>query len=748
MSKPRTDNDSREAAAGGGSREGTTRREARDAQGSSLSRPQASHAGGSGSTAASSGKPRQTASAGGGSRKESVAGVSSAAGGGVRRSKRQEERDGLHFFRHGARRLITSLLLYGLIVEWLLPLEQLKTYTELYEIGPLLAAVGLFLAVGLFVPPTWAALLLNGFIAVGTVLALFEPHYGSLSRSLRGLVEAIRHDALGMGRGDFMISGESRTLLLIGGLGMMAIAVQSLMWLRQWGLGLTALTALYLLLLYGFLELNVFPGLLRACAEGLLLSALVTVPRIERLAGVPDLFAPASGSGSGKGMLAGWSLGWWTGAAWLAVLIMAGSIGAAWSWSGPAASAQAPWAADAVKWGEARFGTPDGHDDAEAATTAAEAMADTGLNGSGKTGYGFDDSRLGGPLSTDDTVLFTVASREAGYLRGDSKSVYNGAGWEQDGHDWQKMDMTASSAAGDSNVLLQTVTPARPTVGYPLFGGGANARITALKLQLVPKGAAGKYWRDTETGALYAPGDEDRVVQYTVETVVPNEVDVRSVRAAGAGGGTASADDAAAFSGAPPLTDQAERAYTQLPAGLPARVGELAAQIIRDAGNPASRYEQAQAIADYLRAHYAYTLADTAAPEAGIDFVDDFLFRQKQGYCVHFASAMAVLLRTQGMPARYVKGFAPGEAERPAGGGEASLFTVRASNAHAWVEVWFPGAGWVPFEPTPGFAAPADGAAGDAGSSALADGAAEPGRAAAADRAAAIGGGAAADARG
>ena len=223
-----------------------------------------------------------------------------AARGGVRRSKRQEERDGLHFFRHGIRRLITSLLLYGLIVEWLLPLEQLKTYTELYEIGPLLAAVGLFLAVGLFVPPTWAALLLNGLIAVGTVLALFEPHYGSLSQSLRGLVEAIRHDALGMGRGDFMISGESRTLLLIAGLGMMAIAVQSLMWLRQWGLGLTALTALYLLLLYGFLELNVFPGLLRACAEGLLLSALVTVPRIERLAGVPDLFAPASGSTAGK----------------------------------------------------------------------------------------------------------------------------------------------------------------------------------------------------------------------------------------------------------------------------------------------------------------------------------------------------------------------------------------------------------------------------------------------------------------
>ncbi|MFC4810752.1 transglutaminase-like domain-containing protein, partial [Paenibacillus sp. GCM10023250] len=660
-------------------------------------------------------------------------------------SKRQEEREGLHFFRYGSRRLITSLLLYGLIVEWLLPLEQLKSYTELYQISPLLAAVGLYLAVGLFVPPTWAALALNGLVTVGAVLVLFEPHYGSIAGSVSGFARAVRQDALHVLRAEFMLSGELRTLLLIGGLGMMAIAVQSLMWLRQWGLGLTALTALYLLLLYGFLGLDVFPGLLRACAEGLVLSALVTVPRIERLAGVPDVFAAAAGGSGGgtgdtgkgrgrkpvQGWLAGWTIGWWSGAAWLAVLILAASIGAAWGWSSGTSAKQAPWAADVVRWGEARWDkAEDGH--SPESTAAEEAMAESGLGGgAGRTGYGFDDTKLGDPLASDDTVLFTVTAPEAGYLRGDSKAVYTGKGWEQDGHDWQKLSVREAAEAADdgaSGVVVQTVTPAKPTVGYPLFTGGADSAVTALKLQLAPKGAAASYWRDADTGALYPGGDEDRVVQYTVATKLPNEVDVRSVGtegAAGSGGGASA--EASAPEGMPSLTAEAERAYVQLPDGLPARIGALAARIIQDAGNPAGRYEQAQAIADYLRANYVYTLTNTAAPKAGADFVDDFLFRQREGYCVHFASAMAVLLRTQGIPARYVKGFAPGEpAVAAAAGGEAGRYAVRASDAHAWAAVWFPGAGWVPFEPTPGFAPPEGGAAGGAEAGATAPDAGEP----------------------
>lgn len=795
----------------------------------------------------------------------------------VPHSKRSKERESLSFFRSAASRFVTSLLLYGLIVEWLLPLEQLQSYTELYTIGPLLAAVGVFLLVGLFVPPTWLALPLNGCVAIATAITLFKPHYGSFASSWSGLARAFRLDAAGVAGGNFMLTGEMRTLLLICGLGMMTIAVQSLMWLRQWGLGLTALTAVYLMILYGFMGLEVFPGLLRACVEGLLLSALVTQPRIERLTGLEDIFGKGrilgerqenkaggeggaasqggavvqdgedgvakqasamlqdrtllgvngfglaengvrdtgraddrAGAGKEHSRLAGWSLGWWSGSAWLAAGIIAISFGAAWALSNGTHTEPAPWADQAIAWGE-RLGSGDGGSPASS-MTAEEAMAESGLGGSsGKTGYGFDESRLGGPLVPDDKVLFTVKASEAGYLRGDSLSYYNGKGWEQNDHGWQKLSVKSATAGKGGNAFLQTVTPAKPTVGYPLFSGGADARIVSLTLRGVAKGTSGKYWRDADTGALFPPGDENRVVRYTVSTNVPDEEAARmygvnvaggsvsdggaSVEGSGSNGSngaseksgdvgaggtnaasygkgdagivTASTGDSDSLSGkntndnvgaseksaddnvaeagssrvgaadsrkdvnvVPALTDQETRAYTQLPNELPERVGELAAQIFADAGSGAGRYAQAEAVVDYLRSSYAYTLTNTKVPPAGADFVDDFLFEQKQGYCVHFATAMTVLLRTQGIPARYVKGFAPGEADTSVASDAKramSQYTVRASDAHAWVEVWFPGVGWVTFEPTPGFAAPVAGTADASVSSVGADEAAEPG---------------------
>ena len=74
---------------------------------------------------------------------------------GMKRSKQEIEKASLLFFHLSSRRIVTSLLLFGLIIEWLLPLTQLEAYTELYRIGPLITAIGLSLAVGLFVPPMW-----------------------------------------------------------------------------------------------------------------------------------------------------------------------------------------------------------------------------------------------------------------------------------------------------------------------------------------------------------------------------------------------------------------------------------------------------------------------------------------------------------------------------------------------------------------------------------------------------------------
>ncbi|WP_426334045.1 transglutaminase TgpA family protein [Paenibacillus silvae] len=133
----------------------------------------------------------------------------------------------------------------------------------------------------------------------------------------------------------------------------------------------------------------------------------------------------------------------------------------------------------------------------------------------------------------------------------------------------------------------------------------------------------------------------------------------------------------------------------QLPDTLPQRVKDLAAKIM---GTSATRYDAVQAVRSYLQANARYSL-DTRMPPRGRDFVDDFLFVTRAGYCNHFSTAMVVLLRAEGIPARWVKGYAPGQADPQVPG----RVIVTQADAHSWVEVYFPGVGWMPFEATPGF---------------------------------------------
>jgi protein-glutamine gamma-glutamyltransferase len=134
--------------------------------------------------------------------------------------------------------------------------------------------------------------------------------------------------------------------------------------------------------------------------------------------------------------------------------------------------------------------------------------------------------------------------------------------------------------------------------------------------------------------------------------------------------------------------------YLQLPR-LDARVAALARQISASAD---SNYDKAAAIETYLRTRFGYTLQlPRAVPP---DPVANFLFERKQGHCEYFASSMAVMLRTLGIPSRVVNGFRTGEFNDLT-----SQYLVRASSAHSWVEAYFPGYGWMSFDPTP--AAPA-----------------------------------------
>ncbi len=121
------------------------------------------------------------------------------------------------------------------------------------------------------------------------------------------------------------------------------------------------------------------------------------------------------------------------------------------------------------------------------------------------------------------------------------------------------------------------------------------------------------------------------------------------------------------------------------------RISRLAEEIT--ASSP-TNYDKALALEHYLRTRFGYTLElPRSLPRDPLAF---FLFERKQGHCEYFASAMAVMLRTLHIPSRVITGFRTGEFNDLTG-----QYVVRASNAHAWVEAYFPGAGWISFDPTP-----------------------------------------------
>jgi transglutaminase-like putative cysteine protease len=179
-------------------------------------------------------------------------------------------------------------------------------------------------------------------------------------------------------------------------------------------------------------------------------------------------------------------------------------------------------------------------------------------------------------------------------------------------------------------------------------------------------------FRDS-TGSLFNPFHNYAPVSYSGLSRLP-KLDAAQLR--GAGG---------------EYPDAIRTEYLQLPAQLDARIPELARQMTVNAETP---YDKARAIESYLRNRFGYTLNLVGKP--GEDPLANFLFVTRAGHCEYFATAMTILLRTLDIPAREVNGFLPGEFNDLAGD-----YVVRASDAHSWVEVYFPGSGWTTFDPTP-----------------------------------------------
>jgi protein-glutamine gamma-glutamyltransferase len=174
------------------------------------------------------------------------------------------------------------------------------------------------------------------------------------------------------------------------------------------------------------------------------------------------------------------------------------------------------------------------------------------------------------------------------------------------------------------------------------------------------------------TGSLSNPFHNDTKIRYEAVSVIP-AVPPSQLRAA-----------------SPDFPEPTKVIDLQIPP-LDPRVKKLAEDI---AAGAATEYDKAAKIDAYLKSHYRYTL-DLTGPRVA-DPLANFLFTRRSGNCEYFAAAMTVMLRSIGVPARYVAGFLAGEYNDVGGD-----WIVRASDAHTWVEVYFPGYGWITFDPTP-----------------------------------------------
>ncbi|MGC8838213.1 MAG: transglutaminase TgpA family protein [Anaerolineae bacterium] len=286
---------------------------------------------------------------------------------------------------------------------------------------------------------------------------------------------------------------------------------------------------------------------------------------------------------------------------------------------------------------------------------------------------------LGGPVALGDKPIADVRGANIRYWRAMVYDQYTGREWllseVQEAPAGPEAPPYSLPPFGLRQIISQTVTVYSP--GNRLLIGAAQplpvVSIPArAELFFLPREGATAELPPPDLFALYSRTRLRTGDTYWIWSSV-TDADVRSLRAAPA-----------------EYPAWVVERYLQLPESLPARVRDLAAEITAPYDTP---YDKVVALERFLRT-YTYNEA-VPAPPPDRDGVDYFLFESREGYCNYYASALAVMARAVGIPARMVAGYAGGQYLPDQG-----VYRIREQDAHAWVEVFFPGYGWVEFEPT------------------------------------------------
>jgi transglutaminase-like putative cysteine protease len=289
---------------------------------------------------------------------------------------------------------------------------------------------------------------------------------------------------------------------------------------------------------------------------------------------------------------------------------------------------------------------------------------------------------LGGAIDLGDEVVMWVETDGARYWRGMVYDRYTGRGWESTDSETVVVpagrDFPAEGKFEMRRLVAQTVVPNWAGIGQVFQLGQPTSIDLPTEIRYAKAdasvGVTGDPWSGPVSVSLVktrVPISIDRPYLVVSSTSL---ADVDSLRQAG-----------------DVYPEWISRRYLQLPTTLPERVTDLAQWI---AGPNESAYDRAVAIQDFLRQHIQYR-KDIEPPPSDRDAIDYLLFDSGEGYCNYYASAMVVLARAAGIPARLAVGYVGGELDS-----ETGRYVVRERDTHAWVEVYFPRFGWVEFEPT------------------------------------------------
>jgi len=301
------------------------------------------------------------------------------------------------------------------------------------------------------------------------------------------------------------------------------------------------------------------------------------------------------------------------------------------------------------------------------------------FNPQGYVGFStYVDLRLRGVL--DDALVLRVRPTRPGYWRGLAFDTYTGRGWRMSDHAVEEF------ASSEQSRIVPRLGPDEP------WPAGSEQSVQTFYVEAEQPNVIFAAYRPFEvffpTGTIGVDRYAGMRSPLRLEPGMVYSV-ISRVPAPGA---------ALLARGHGDVPPHIRARYLQLPA-ISSRVRRLASDLTAGVESP---YQRAEAIRRYLQHGFTYTLQAPLLPDHA-DAVDEFLFVTRQGSCETFASALAVLLRAAGVPARLVTGYTTGSYNVFTG-----YYEVRNSDAHAWVEMFQPGAGWIEFEATPSFAPASD----------------------------------------